>query len=403
VRAAQAVAVAAAIVAALCIGIWWGGHPEDLPQPLRDAFVDDAVSLNAEARSVIEDNYFRPVGSEPLTNSSIDGMVRALRRHYHDRFSHYFDPEDLKHFEETISGRFSGVGLSVSETKRGLRVERVFPRTPAAEAGIVAGDIVVSVDGDSIAGLDSTKASERIRGPIGTKVTIGVLRPPSGQPRKVTLTRARIQVPVTASRVRTVDGRKLGYVQFTSFSEGAHRALRKAVGRVRKQGATGIVLDLRGNGGGLLPEARLTASIFLPEGEVVVSTRSRSAGERTYETVGGNLPPMPIVVLIDHDTASAAEILTAALSDNTGAPVVGTRSFGKGVFQNVIGLSNGGALDLTTGEYFTPDGENLAGKGIEPDVDASDQPKTPRDEALTTAFGALSNEVENTDAGSGGG
>jgi carboxyl-terminal processing protease len=403
VRAVQAAAVAAAIVAVLCIGLWWGGHPTDLPDPLRDVFVDDAVSLNAEARGVIEDNYFRKVGSDPLTNASIDGMVRALRQHYHDRFSHYFDPEDLSHFEEAISGRFSGVGLSVSELKRGLRVERVFPHSPAERAGIEPGDVVVSVNGKSIAGVDSTKASEMIRGPIGTKVTIGVLHPPSRRPRQVSLKRAKIQVPVAAGRVRTVNGHKLGYVQFVTFSKDSHEALRSAVQRVRRKGAQGIVLDLRGNGGGLLPEAQLTASIFLPKGDVVVSTRSRTQGERTFKTVGGNLPEMPIVVLIDHDTASAAEILTAALADDAGAPVVGTRSFGKGVFQNVIGLSNGGALDLTTGEFFTPSGENLAGKGVHPDVKAGDNPKTPADEALDSAFGTLSRELNGAATESGGG
>lgn len=395
--------MAAAVLAALCLGLWWGGHPSDLPEPLRDAFVDDSLSLDAEARDVIEDNYFREVGADELDNGSIDGMVEGLRDRYRDRFSHYFDPEDLKRFEETLSGRFSGVGLSVSEVKRGLRVERVFPRTPAANAGIVSGDLVVSVNGSSLAGVDSVEASERIRGPIGSKVTIGVVHPPAKRPREVSLTRARIEVPVTAGRVRTVDGRELGYVQFAGFSKGSHDALRNAVRRVRKEGAEGIVLDLRGNGGGLLPEARLSASVFLPEDEVVVSTRSRAHGEQTYETVGGNLPPMPIVVLIDRRTASAAEILTAALADNADAPVVGTRSFGKGVFQNVIGLSNGGALDLTTGEYFTPDGENLAGKGVHPDVRARDNPDTRRDEGLQKAFAVLSGELAGATQAPGSG
>ena len=148
--------------------------------------------------------------------------------------------------------------------------------------------------------------------------------------------------------------------------------------RCEQQGAEGIVLDLRGNGGGLLEEAVLTASIFLPEGEVVVSTQSRTQGSTVYKTVGGNLPPRPMVVLINRDTASAAEILAAALADDGGATVVGTRSFGKGVFQQVIDLSNGGALDLTIGEYFTADGITLAGKGIHPDVRALDDPDTGR-------------------------
>jgi carboxyl-terminal processing protease len=403
VRGAQAVAVAAAVVAALCAGMWLGGHPADLPQQLRDAFVDESAGLTSEATDVIEENYFRDVDAVRLRNSSIDGMVRALRRRYKDRFSHYFDPEDLKRFEESITGRFSGVGLTVSQVDRGLRVVRVFPRTPAARAGIEAGDVIVSVDGRSIAGKDSEVATERIRGPAGTKVTIGVRRPSSDRTRSVILTRTEIEVPITAGKVRVIDGRKLGYVQLASFSDGAHVALRRAVQRIEEKGAHGIVLDLRGNGGGLLQEAKLTASIFLPKDEVVVSTRSRTQGDKTYKTVGDNLPPRPVVVLIDRDTASAAEILTAALADDSGATVVGTRSFGKGVFQQVIDLSNGGALDLTIGEYFTPDGVNLAGKGVHPDVRALDDPHTKADEGLRKALRVLLREVGAGAGAAGGG
>ena len=160
--------------------------------------------------------------------------------------------------------------------------------------------------------------------------------------------------------------------------------------KLQDHGAQGLVLDLRGNGGGLLEEAVLNASIFLPKGETVVSTDSRSQGHAVYKTKGDNLPALPIVVLIDRNTASAAEILTAALADDAGAKTVGTRSYGKGVFQQEMDLSNGGALKLTVGEYFTPNGTNLAGKGIHPDVRAPDLPGTARDEGLERALGVLS-------------
>jgi carboxyl-terminal processing protease len=169
--------------------------------------------------------------------------------------------------------------------------------------------------------------------------------------------------------------------------------LERAVRKVKRKGAEGIVLDLRGNGGGLLDEAVLTASIFLPEGQVVVSTNSRTQGRTVYEAVGGNLPKLPVVVLIDRNTASAAEILTAALADEAGATVVGTRSFGKGVFQQELGLANGGALKLTIGEYFTPDGTNLAGKGILPEVRAADDPATPADEGKQRGLQVLAGRV----------
>jgi carboxyl-terminal processing protease len=382
-------ALAAGLIVAVCAGLYLGGHPADLPQPLRDAFVEDATALNAEAVSVIEENYFRRVGSRELGNASLDGMVRSIRRRFKDRFSHYFSPENLARFNESISGRFSGVGLSVSEVSKGLRVGRVFPNTPASRAGIAVGDLIVSVNGHSIAGADADIATAKIKGPQGTEVTIGVLRPSQGRSRSIRLTREQIALPIATSRIVEAGGRKLGYVALVGFTDGAHGFLRRAVEKVEQRGAEGIVLDLRGNGGGLLKEAVLTSSVFLPKDEVVVSTRSRTQGNTVYKTIGDNLPPRPLVVLINRDTASAAEILASALADDGEATVVGTRSFGKGVFQQVIDLSNGGALDLTIGEFFTAEGISLAGKGIKPDVRALDLPGTRPDEGLKRALGVL--------------
>jgi carboxyl-terminal processing protease len=389
VKGVRIAALAAAFALVLCAGIWLGGHPAKLPEFARDVFVDDSAGLNLEATELIEDNYYRSVGPTELTNSSLQGMVRELRRHHHDRFSDYFSPEALASFDEQIAGRFSGIGLTVSEAKQGLRVDSVFPHSPAQRAGIEAGDTIVSVEGESIAGESSQDSTEKIKGPEGSDVTIGVKS--GGKVRQVKVTREQISLPVVTSEVKKVGGRTLGYVRLISFSEGAHAALREGVEKVERKGAEGIVLDLRGNGGGLLEEAVLSASVFLPKDEVVVTTDSRTQGHAVYKTVGDNLPAVPVVVLIDRNTASAAEILTAALADDAGAKVVGTRSYGKGVFQQEIGLSNGGALKLTIGEYFTPEGVNLAKSGgIHPDVKARDDPRTPgRDEALERALSVL--------------
>jgi carboxyl-terminal processing protease len=390
VRVRGAVGFAAALLVFLCLGLWLGGHPGSLPSFARDAFVAEPAGLTAEAARLIEDNYYRPVGSAELSNSSLQGMVRELRKRHGDRFSEYFSPESLESFDQQIEGRFSGIGLSVVPVKQGLRAAKVFPRSPADEAGIEPGDVVVSVDGESIAGKSSTEATAKIKGPEGTRVTVGVRDGGSGKLRKLTLTRAEVTLPNVSSRIDTVDGRKLGYVRMLSFSEGVHGQLANAVRKVEREGAKGIVLDLRGNPGGLLEEAVLSAGVFLPQGEVVVSTQSRSEGHSVHETVGEPLPRRPLAVLIDRDTASAAEILTAALADDGGATVVGTRSYGKGVFQEEQGLANGGALKLTVGEYFTPKGVNLAeSHGIHPDVKASDDPATSADEAKERAFQVL--------------
>jgi carboxyl-terminal processing protease len=390
VRARGAVAFGGALLVLLCAGLWLGGHPGSLPGFVREVFVAEPGGLTAEAAEVIEDSYYRRVGPEELGNASLQGMVRELRKRNKDRFSEYFSPKSLEAFNQSIEGHFSGIGLSVVPVKRGLRAAQVFPGSPADKAGIEVGDTIVSVDGESIAGQSSNEATAKIKGPEGTEVTVGVRDSKTGRERELTLTRAEVTLPNVSSRIETVGARKLGYLRLLSFSEGAHAMLADAVRKLQREGAEGIVLDLRGNPGGLLDEAVASASIFLPEGEVVVSTESRTQGRSVHKTAGGNLPRRPLAVLIDRNTASAAEILAAALADDGGATVLGTRSFGKGVFQEEEGLANGGALKLTVGEYFTPDGVNLArSHGIHPDVKVSDDPSTAADEAERRAFGVL--------------
>jgi carboxyl-terminal processing protease len=390
-----AVAFAAALLAFLAAGLYLGGHPRDLPEPLREIFVAEPSGLVAEAAEAIEGNYYRNVGPEELGNSSLQGMVRELRkRNKEDRYSEYFSEEKLESFNQEIEGRFSGIGLSVIGVKQGLRVAEVFKRSPADAAGIEPGDTIVSVEGEPIAGQNSAEATQKIKGPEGTKVTIGVRDAKGGKVRQLTITRAEVSLPNVSSSVKTVKGKKLGYVRLLSFSEGAHAQLANAVKRVQKQGAEGIVLDLRHNPGGLLDEAVLCASLFLPEDETVVITKSRTQGESVHKTSSGRISKLPVVVLIDGGTASAAEILAAALADDQGATTVGTRSYGKGLFQEEQSLADGGALKLSVGAFFTPNGVNLAAShGIHPDVKVKDNLKTQSDEAEQRALGVLAGQL----------
>ena len=393
-RLRGAVAFAVALLALLCAGLWLGGHPSYLPDFARDTFVEEPGGLSGEAAEILEENYWRKTGPIELGNASLQGMVRELRRRHHDRFTEYFSPENLEGFNQQIEGRFSGIGLSVSTVKRGLRVEQVFAGSPAAEAGIGIGAVIVSVNGKSIAGESSTEATKRIKGPEGTKVTIGVLDPKTKKVRKLTLTRAEVSLPNVSQKLEEVGGKELGYVRMLSFSESSSALLKRAVEKVEREGAEGIVLDLRHNPGGLLDEAVLSASIFLPEGEVVVTTKSRTQADSSHETVGGNLPAKPLVVLVDGGTASAAEILTAALLDDGDATTVGETTYGKGVFQEEHSLANGGALKMTVGEYFTPDGENLARThGIHPDVKVPFDPRAKGDNQKTRALRVLAGKV----------
>ena len=393
-RLRGAVAFGVALVALLVVGIWLGGHPSKLPGFAREAFTEEPTSLVGEASEIIKDNYFRKVGNTELGNASLQGMVRELRKRHKDRFSDYFSPESLEGFNQQIEGHFSGVGLSVIEVKKGLKVVKVFKRSPAEEGGLEVGDTIVSVEGESIEGLNSTEATRKIKGPEGTQVTVGIEKK-DGKKTEKTLTRANVVLPNVSSRVFTTDGRKIGYVRLFSFSSEASKQLARGIEKAQGEGAEGLVLDLRENPGGLLDEAVSSASLFLPEGEVVVSTKSRTKGSTERQSGPGKIVDVPFDVLIDRGTASAAEIMTAALQDDAHATVVGTRSYGKGVFQEEHDLANGGALKLTVGEYFTPDGENLARTGgIHPEVKVVDKPNTAVDEARQKALETVAAQVK---------
>jgi carboxyl-terminal processing protease len=350
------------------------------------------VQSSSDALEVIEESYFRDVDGDELENASIGGMVERLRKQYKDRFSHYFNPEAFAQFKQVTSGQFSGVGLTVNEVKQGLRVSTVFDDSPAKEAGIQEQDVVTAVEGKSIAGKSAELATAEIKGEPGTKVTITVLRPSTGETKDYTLTRRELAVPAVEGSLKESDGKKIGYIRLLAFSRGAHAELRNEVENLYERGAEGLVIDLRGNGGGLLDEAVLTSSVFVEDG-VIVSTKGRTQPDQTFEAEGDALEPRPTMVLINGDTASASEIFTAALQEAGLARVAGETSFGKGVFQEVIELDNGGALDLTVGEYLTRDGTSLANKGIDPELPAVDVPETKPDEGLQQALQALGSEL----------
>ena len=374
----------------LLAGIWLGGHPGVLPEVVRDKLVDvgDAQGYE-EAVDIIQRDYYRGVDRDQLLDKSLGAAVKSLD----DQFSNYFSPKDYADFQEVTQGQFSGVGMTVEETDQGLRVMTVYDDSPASEGGLKPGDVVVAVNGRSIAGDSSEASTARIKGPAGTKVELTVR---SGKrERDVQLERAQVDIPVVESSMERKGKRKVGHVRLAGFTSGAHGEVSQAVRKLLRQGADGIVLDLRDNGGGLLNEAVLVSSIFIPEGKIV-STKGRSRPERVYEATGGAISgSVPVAVLVNRQSASASEIVTGALQDRKRATVVGTRTFGKGVFQEIEQLSNGGALDITVGEYFLPSGRNIGGggvakgDGIAPDVKAVDDAKTKPDEALDKAVGAV--------------
>ena len=371
----------------LVVGIYLGGHPDNLPDKVRETLVADTEGrVYEEAIDTLERDYYRKVDRKKLLDQSLEQAVGSLD----DRFSHYFAPRDFSDFQAATEGRFEGVGMTVEEVERGLRVLSVYEGSPADRGGLEPGDIITHVDGRSIAGLSSEESTTRIKGPAGSSVRLTVRS--DGKERELNLERAEVEIPVVKAEMRRSGGRKIAHVHLAGFTSGAHGEVGDAVRKLLKQGADGVVLDLRDNGGGLLNEAVMVSSIFIPDGKIV-TTRGRSRPEQVYEATGGAIDTdIPVVVLVNDRSASASEIVTGALQDRDRATVVGTRTFGKGVFQEIEPLANGGALDITVGEYFLPSGRNLGGGGVErgsgvsPDVQAEDDPKTPRDEALAAAL-----------------
>jgi carboxyl-terminal processing protease len=381
----------AALVAlvALVAGLWLGGHPESLPGPVRDAFVQEDRAMRAEIVDSIEDNFYKPVNKKKLDDASLKGIVESLD----DPYSHYLTPKEAKQFNESVSGQFEGVGMNVEQDKRGLKVLRVFDGSPAQDSGIRRGDFILGVNGHSIAGVNSEVATSRIKGPAGTAVTLRVFTPGQDRDRTVKVKRERIEIPVARGRMVERDGHKVGVVELLSFSNGAHGLLRREVDRLLGKGAQAFVLDLRGNGGGLLTEGVLVSSIFIEDGEIV-SVRGLHRPERTQDAQGDAIDQkIPLVTLVDGGSASASEIVTGALRDRHRAKVVGTRTFGKGLVQEVQRLSNGGVLDLTVANYYLPGGETISTKGIKPQIRAADNPDTDRDEALPVAVDELIREL----------
>ena len=387
----------AAAVVLLLVGVWFGGHPSWLPSPLRSAFVSKTADerLVQTTLDLISKDYYRRVNTGKLLNTGLEGAVASLD----DPYSHYYPPALYRSFQYETNPQVAGIGVEVAAepVHRGIEVEEVFQGSPAARAGIRRGDIITAVGAKSLAGKTVEAGSKLIRGKAGSTVRLTISR--NGNTRSVTITRADVTVPVVSSKLLHYKGKALGYLQFTQFTVGSAAQLDLQVRKMLKAGAKGLILDLRDNPGGLLEQAVGVASLFIKSG-TIVTTRGRSQPTTVYTALGDAVAPtIPMAVLVDRGTASSAEIVTGALKDHGRAKVVGTRTYGKGVFQELMPLQGGGALDLTVGEYFTPNGHNLGaggvkeGRGIRPNVYVYDNPAKPGTHALKVAEQTVAGEI----------
>lgn len=383
--------IALAVSTAFLVGIFFGGHYFRvsplialLPQSVRSAFFpgDDMLQLEREVEGLLEEGYYQPVDRSSLENGALEGMIGSLG----DPYSAYYSPDDFRRLEEHTNGEFVGIGVLL-ETKDGLlTVISPIDNSPASEAGIMAGDVVLAVDGELLATKAEDEAAALMRGEPGTTVQLQLRR--GEQELDFSLVRRKIEIPIVSSRMLEHSGKKIGYVSLEQFSQDAGVKLRGAVDKVVADGAEGIILDLRNNGGGLLNESVEVSSIFIQNG-TIVSVVGRDGGRQVYEARGNANETMPLVVLINGYTASASEIVSGALKDDRRARLVGGKTFGKGVVQLVMPLTNGGALKYTSGSYHTPADIDINKVGIEPDVPVVDDPATPADEVLDRGLAEL--------------
>lgn len=338
-----------------------------------------------EAWNIIQKNYVdrTAVKQTQLTYAAISGMVAALGDTGHSRF---LSPNMLKAEQSFTQGEFSGIG-AVVEMKNG-RVTIVSPidNSPAQKAGLRPGDVILKVDGQSVDGLSLNDVVDRILGPAGTHLTITIMHPGSSASQDYNLVRAKITI--NSVTWQWVPGTKIAHVRIAAFSIGVTGDLRKTLIDLQSLGVTGIILDLRNNPGGLLEESIGVTSQFLDSGVVLQEKNADGSIDNVPVEPGGVAPLIPLVILVNHGTASASEIVTGALQDAGRARVIGDTTFGTGTVLNVFHLSDGSALLLATQEWLTPKGRVIWHQGIKPDIlinmDPTIEPLTPESERQMT-------------------
>jgi carboxyl-terminal processing protease len=311
----------------------------------------------------VRESYVDDVDEKELIEAAINGMLTSLDPH-----SSFLNTENFSDMQVQTKGKFGGLGIEITMEKGVIKIVSPIDDTPAAEAGLQPEDYIVAVDGTAILGMAISDAVDKLRGKVGSEVTVTIQRA-QAEPFDVTLTRDTIKIRSVRSKM--FDG--IGYLRITTFSEQTTPGLKKSVKKMFEDegnGIKGFVLDLRNNPGGLLNQAIAVSDAFLEAGEIV-STRGRDPDDasRAFAKPGDIANGLPLVVLINSGSASASEIVAGALKDHKRAVLLGTRSFGKGSVQSVIPLSGTGAMRLTTARYYTPSGISIQAKGITPDIE----------------------------------
>lgn len=336
--------------------------------------VYEQLDLFGDIFERIRSDYVEEVDDKKLIEAAINGMLSSLDPH-----SSYLPPQDYDDMKVQTRGSFGGLGIEVSQENGVVKVVSPMDGTPAAAAGIQAGDFITHVDGESVMGLTLDDAVEKMRGPVGSEITITVVREDTPEPFDVTLVRDTIKLTAVRGRLEA----NTAVLRITTFNDQTYPNLEESLKKLADEAGgidklNGVVLDLRNNPGGLLTQAIAVSDAFLDEGEIV-STRGRKPeeSERFNATPGDLSQGKPVVVLINGGSASASEIVTGALQDHHRAIVVGTKSFGKGSVQTVMPIRGEGAMRLTTSRYYTPSGRSIQALGIAPDIVVQQPPAPP--------------------------
>jgi carboxyl-terminal processing protease len=373
-----------------------------IAQPLTRAMGDTApadstyqqLSLFGDILTEVKQNYVIDPPSDKLIYNAVNGMLAGLDPH-----SSYMNAQQYADMQVQTSGEFGGLGLEVTQTDGLLKIITPIDDTPGSRAGIKPGDIIVQINGLSTDSLTLDDAVSRMRGPAGSKVKLTLKRTGVAAPVVLTLTREIITIQDVKDKVLSSDAGPIGYIRLDSFDENADPHIRNAIVDIQKQAkgpVHGYILDLRDNPGGLLDQAVAVSNDFLNSGEIV-STHGRHPTDDAVwyaQPSGDIIHGAPIVILTNSGTASAAEIVTAALQQNRRAIVLGTKTFGKGSVQTIMPIDNEGALRLTTALYFTPSGKSIQGYGVSPDVTVNDT-ATPDDAFASMRETSLLNSFTN--------
>lgn len=346
------------LIAAMVVG---GAVTGGVMYRLGPSVIPSDLAKAQQVYNIIQQDYYVPVDKQKAEAGAINGMLASLD----DPYTSFLTPDETKAFQQSISAKFEGIGAQIREENGHIIIDSPIHGAPAEKAGLKPNDIILEVDGLSLEGMKVEEAVTHIRGPKGTVAKLKIQRPGTEAPFDVAVTRDTIPLETVFSKL--LDD-KSALIQVTSVSEPTADELGKAIQQMKAQGAKGIILDLRGNPGGLVNVAEKVAEYFVPKGKPILGEQARD-GKVVQYLSKGHASDLPVVVLVDKGSASAAEIIAGALRESAGIPLIGETTFGKGVMQTTVDMGDGSLLKYTIAQWLTPEGHQIHKQGLKPDVE----------------------------------